>query len=119
MLVIRQEQFDALSAGLLEQFEDRMVADLRNDFPNQTAATPEAPLRVQVRAGIEKARTYGVVDEFDIERYLQCMVLHGQDFDVTPRTAWAGEILRTPGLPGDKKMDQINNHQIFALKGKA
>ena len=113
MLRIRRQQMSKLSAHMLRQFEDRMVVRLRTRFPAETGAMDEPELRQLVQEGIEQANAYDVTAEFDVQRYLECMVEHGRDFDTAPETAWAGDILRTGGLTGAEKMDRIDDYETF------
>lgn len=117
MLKIRKEQMDVMSDYMLIQFEDRMVLHLRSTFPEQTKDTIELDLRAMIEAGIEKADKYDVTDESDVERYLECMVLYGPNFDADSRTSWAGEILRDERLIGTEKMNKINDYELFMLAG--
>jgi len=113
---IRKAQMQALSEYMLDRFEDRMVAHLRSRFPEQTQKMQEPDLRAFIRDGIDRARTYGVTKEFDVRRYLECMVTFGAEFDTEPQTSWAGDILRSEGLTGTGKMDWIDDHATFALR---
>ena len=117
MLKIRAEQMDAFSAYMRKQFEDRMVEHLRSRFPRAVRHMQEEELRELVRKGVKRAEGYGVTQEFDVRRYLECTVEHGADFDVNPATAWAGKILSAEGLSGSAKMDRIDEYETFALRG--
>ena len=113
-LVIRQEQMDSLQAEMVSEFEGRMVVYLPQTFPDQLGATSESDLRSMIRKGIEKAESYGVVLEMDVQRYLESLVVLGSDFDEGPEHEWAGKILDDASLSGTQKMDSIDNHLIFA-----
>ena len=90
---------------------------LRSNFLEQTKNLPEHVLREMIRSGINKAETYEVTDEVDVERFLECMVRYGEDFDNDPKTSWAGEILRDEGFNGREKMNRINDYELFVLLG--
>jgi len=64
---------------------------------------------------MEKGKSYGIEFENDIRRYLECMVVHGADFDEARGTAWAGAILGKTDLNGTEKMDEIANYELFAI----
>jgi len=115
-MIIRREQMDILSEHTLRQFLDRMVAHLKKEFPEQTENMPEDDLRDLINQSMEHAETYGVTDEVDIERYLECTFLYGRDFDANPQTSWAREILRDNDLSGFDKMNRINDYELFILK---
>ena len=85
MLIIRKEQMGVL--------EDRMMVHLQRFFPQQSAALGESGIRETIRYGIERAESYGIVDEGDVSKYLDLMIVFNQDFDTSPETSRAGLIL--------------------------
>lgn len=116
MLTIRREQMAVLERCMFKRFEDRMVVRLSTSYPQQCAAMSEPALRDMIREGTKQAAVYRVTAEFDVERYLECMVLYGVDFDTADRTLWAGEILRAEGVEGSEKMNRIDNHETFSRR---
>jgi hypothetical protein len=68
-----------------------------------------------IHAGIVKAESYDITDEVDVERFLECMVRFGLDFDNHPQTSWAGQILQDKSLSGTEKMNQIDDYALFVL----
>ena len=118
MLRIRQEQYEAMSRYMLEQFEDRMVAHLRAHFSEQTNDLTDSDLRSFIQEGIEHAERHGVEREDDVRRYLEAMAIHGRDFDTDRRTEWAGTILADQSLTGQQKMDQMTDYEVFVLRGR-
>ncbi len=119
MLIIRKEQMDIFGRYMLKQFEDRMVLHLRSAFPKQTKDKPEPDLRLIIQLGIEKAASYDVEGEDDVQRYLGYMVIYGPDFDRNRQTSWAGDILRIENLHGKLKMDRIDERHGLLMKGQA
>lgn len=115
MLKIRQAQMDSLSEAMLKQFEDRMVMHLRAACPEQTRGMSEPELRDTIRTGMGSAAKYGITSEVDIRRYLECVVVYGQDFDTNPKTAWAGHILNNKELSGTEKMNRVDEYALFAF----
>ena len=104
---------DALSAAVLKRFEERMVVHLRRTFPVETRDVNNTDFRRLVHGGIERAESYGVTDNIDLERFLELTVRYGSDFDTRGDTAWAGEILNDPRIPGDDKMNALEDHVLF------
>ena len=96
MLTIRKEQMDAFSHAALRIFECRMVAHLNRHFPKRCAKLGEDGVREWIRYGIERARTYGIVSERDVCKYIDVMFVYGRDFDTDRRRPWAGQILNDP-----------------------
>ena len=115
MLHIRPEQMDAFKDDILRKFEDRMAMHLRSQFPEQTQQMEEPELRQMINNGTFRARKYKVTLEPDVCRYLECMVLHGVDFDTNPKTSWAGNILRNKSMSGRDKMNRIDDYEMFTL----
>jgi len=111
MLIIRKEQMKALSESMHKQFIDRMVLHLKLVFPEQTKQVKN--LHTIIREGIDKARGYNVIAGDDVERFLECMISYGTDFDILPETLWAGEILNRKDIKGSLKMDIIDSYEIF------
>jgi len=45
------------------------------------------------------------------------MVMYGHNFDTSPDTAWAGEILHAKELDGTAKMDLIDERELEMVRG--
>lgn len=91
MFVIRREQLATLSAYMMKQFEDRMVARLAVELQF-------------VQEGVRKARGYRITAEPDVARFLELMKQFGPDFDAAPQFEWARPILTHAALPGHAKL---------------
>jgi hypothetical protein len=98
MLIIRKEQMQVLEQAAFGGFEDRMVVHLQRFFPEQYAALDDDGMRETVRYGIEWAKSYSIVDERDVCRYIDLMIVFGRHFDTSPETLWAGRILNQESL---------------------
>lgn len=118
MLRIRKAQMEAFSASLKEAFIQRMVRHLRTDFPEQLILHElgSDELEPLVRRGMADAEKYGVVNEEDIQLYLECLVLLNPNFDCANDTKWASSILRRDDWDGKMKMDAINDYLLFGLE---
>jgi hypothetical protein len=117
MLRIRKEQMEAFKNDILQKFEDRMSLYLRSQFPEKTQKIQEPELRQMIHAGTFQAQKYKVTLEPDVCRFLECMMVHGVNFDTDPKTAWAGKILRNERMTGRGKMDRIDDYEISMLRG--
>jgi len=117
MLTIRKEQMDAFSQAMLKQFENQMVIHLNSNFPNETKEISEGELRTFIQEGIEQAEQYQITLEDDVRRYLEFIVMYGQNFDTNPDTAWTCEILHTKELDGTAKMDLIDERELEMVRG--
>ncbi|MCU0727305.1 MAG: hypothetical protein MUE73_16220 [Planctomycetes bacterium] len=99
MIRIRNEQKKALAAGSRKDFEDRMVAHIRKFFPKHYEQLKEENTRLLVDHEIERAKTYGIVAERDVCKYIDLSLVFGPDFDADGKQPWATEILT------DKRID--------------
>ena len=115
MIIIRREQMETFENAAMRTFEDRMLVHLRENHPDKIKDMNDEQLRSLIRQGIQQAETHEVVIEWDVCRYLDLVVLHGLDFDESPETTWAGEILRSKELDGTGKMDRIDHYEKFCL----
>ncbi len=118
MLVIREEQMAQFSIAMRTAFTERVVFHLQKDFAAQfgTQVAGEADVASFVERMINKAACYSVVDEQDVEFFIDCAAMLGEDFDRDPRFPWAGEILNRSDLRGAQKMTILHNHLVFAAK---
>jgi hypothetical protein len=114
---IRKEQLDAFSRELESRFVLRLVRHLREDLPGEVAAQglQEQDLEPLVMRGVEDAKRYGVVNEGDLRRYIECLAVLGPRFDTDGKFPWAGEALRRTDIDGEAKMDAIDEHLIFGV----
>ncbi|MFP2907947.1 hypothetical protein ACLESD_23430 [Pyxidicoccus sp. 3LFB2] len=104
---------------MAEQFMEQMATHLREVFPEETQPWSEERLLKHVTEAAERASQYGVVLEGDVQRYLECAVLYGWDFDRAPGSAWARAILEDSSLDGVAKMDALEEYQAAQLDGPA
>jgi len=115
VLTITEAQIRALRDASRAAFGGRAIAHLRRRFPERTAPVEDARLRAFVYAGIGRAKRYGIVGEADVLRYLEYMLIYGARFDTDPELAWAGEILRRKGLGPTRRMDLIDDYDMFRM----
>jgi len=109
MLVIRKEQMAVLKAHMLKVFEDRMLRQMRNQFPDQVAAMTDQQLRRLVQMGISKGAPYHLEQETDLARLIILMLREGEDFDQKPDMAWTRYYLAHEEMPGASKLDLIEH----------
>ena len=113
MLTIQPEQMEAMKKYMADSFEDRMVDHLKKRFPERSEGQPD--LRAMIRDGVARAENYGIEYEFDIRRYLECMLLLGRNFDREKGYPWVREILLREDLCGEGKMDEIQEYMLFEM----
>jgi hypothetical protein len=111
MLRIRREQMQILGAAMQRSFELRMLAEFRADArPVAENMSDDEVLRT-ITLGIEAASQYGIVNEPDVQRYLEYMFIYGAEFDTDPEKERLAEILLSD-IVGNKKMDRIDEYHL-------
>ena len=98
MIVIRNEQMDALGQIGLKVFEDRVVVRLNKLFPEECEALGETIVREIIRYGIRQAKRYDIVIESDVCLYIDLMFVFGVNFDKDRQLTWVPEILNDAKL---------------------
>ena len=110
---------EAFSESMRRQFEDRMVKHLLSRFPDQTSSLDQQALRDLTQWGIDRAESYEIGFQDDIQRYLEYMMVLSTDFDTNSNTLWAGDILRNKFIEGSEKIRRIDNTYLFPRRGRA
>ncbi len=119
MAIIGSELMDAFRRADVKSFQLAMVQHLRLRMAAESAALSADGLMQLVEAGIRNSATYGITGEFDVRRYLECMLVYAEDFDRNPNYAWAGQILLADNIDGAAKMDRIGDYELFVLRKAA
>lgn len=105
MLKISKAQMEGFKRASAQGFEGRMVAYLKDVFPETYEALGEPGARELIRYGMDKAEGYDIVSEYHICLYVCLMIELGRDFDVDPALAWAHEIMTDKII--DKPSDRL------------
>ena len=115
MLTLRKEQMQVFGPLGMKSFEDRVIAHVRKVFPDKAEALGEPKLRDAIRYGTQCARSYSIVSERDVCKYIDLSILYGRDFDKDPSLPWAQSILknkavRSPTMRVDRLFREIKKH---------
>lgn len=115
---IRNEQVQAFARRLEADFAERTADRLRDEFPAEVerSGLDHDGLKQLALRGVADARGFDVINEDDVGRYVECMLILGPEFPDDPQFPWAGQILKTADLDGEAKMDQIDEYLIFDLR---
>lgn len=89
---------EVFEEALLRNFEDEMVQHIKQFTPRQFKSIGEGGIRQVIRAGIERAKTYGLTNRGPVRFYIELMFMLGSDFDTDPQYSWADEILNDLGI---------------------
>jgi len=114
MFTLRQNQIEALDQLSRESFVERMLVHLNRFFPEHCRALGDASMREAIDHGIERAETYGIVNERDVCLYIDLMFGFGRDFDTDPELPWAAEVLNDEQIAAPKQ--RINRLHEVALE---
>lgn len=118
MLTIRTPQIDAFTDALRERFVSRMVAHVAETYPRQFEEAGETATRALVTDGIEVGRANGVTTEGALATLIELMIEVGPAFERSPDRAWARNILGHPTLPGEAKMERIQQRIRARTEGR-
>jgi hypothetical protein len=80
MLVLTKQQLQAFDEMMRRSFEERLLAHLREHFPQQTARMPEPFLRSRIRQEIATAEQHGITRECEVAAYVSIA------FSVSPQS---------------------------------
>jgi hypothetical protein len=85
MLVIRQQQMEALIKGSDEEFLEFLVEHVREEFPEKVAERDEETLRRMVNGGIARAESHGFTLAEDVTAFISVMFEIAPNFDEQPQ----------------------------------
>jgi len=101
MLHIRRAQKDAFHDAAVRDFEERMLAHLRDFSPKHFRILDDDEVRAVIRDGMARAEGHGFTWERTIRYYVDMMFMLGSGFDRDPLLPWAAEGLGE-GAPADQ-----------------
>lgn len=107
MFVLRQQHFDAFAADAKKRFIDEMVEHLQVRFPDECEKMGEAALRARITDCTTRAAKYGVVSERDVAQFTRFTFGIHPDFDTSPETKWAQQILQRKNIAAANRLEEI------------
>ena len=108
MLVIRDEQMKAMQEYMLTKFAGRMFLHLRESFPEEISGISDEELRALIQMGIEKARSYNILEDEDVQGFLEFMITNGPNFHEDEAHPEIQQILSSTEMDGEEKIDEID-----------
>jgi hypothetical protein len=115
MLTIRESQMAALARELIARFDYKALAHVKNCFPQLCAQMGDAGALHYVRAGLRRAREYGLESEYDLLRFLNVMFTLGSEFDSNEKYPWVRPILENRAAPPTTRMNLLMGEIIARL----
>jgi hypothetical protein len=116
VLLVRNVQLGALTAGADEQFAERVRAVLERHWPFQCAELGEAGVLVSIRDTIVEARRFGIETERDVLRYLNARYALGESPAAVPELR---AILERPTLGASFRVDRMTARVLRLLKQRS
>ena len=112
---MRNEQIDAFSRSREIAYEDSLISHIRDFFPDRFQTAGETNVRELIRYGIMRSRSYGIVTERDVCKYIDLMIVFGRDFD--QECVWAQEILTDEDADPVDQIDDLYEVAQFIEEG--
>jgi len=104
MLVIREGQMKAFRTRLLQEFENRRLADIARRFPTRYAELGEAETRSLIQIGVHASEQLDIHAEADVRNYIDLIIVYGESFDRDLKLAFETAPLRNRRLPADARV---------------
>lgn len=118
MLIIRNEQMHVFGTSIQEQFIDRMVAHLANEFTAKHAVWGDAGTREFVRRVILAGDQNGVRSIGAVAVLIELMAQFGERFELSPDKVWARKLLAHPTLPDRPKVEALRDRLASRTGGR-
>jgi hypothetical protein len=109
IIELQRAQMQTMASHCCNHFERRLLQHLRKSFPDETQEKSDKMLFERTRHAVRKAGKYGIEMESDVVRFVDLTFLLGADFDSSPETPWASEILNDKTLTGSQKAELLWN----------
>jgi hypothetical protein len=112
VLVIRNEQIEALRKSALQQFSEENAQRVRLRFADAVSDGTEDDVLERVVRAMHRARQHGITRKCDIEQFIDLEFLYGPEFE--RRHAEPGQILNRKQIDGSRKMALIEDWELFS-----
>jgi hypothetical protein len=93
---------DALKAAAVERYEAEMVMHLTAYAPELARIAGRPALQQVVRAGVERAASFGFTNRGPVQLFLEMICSFGFAFDTDPQYPWAQAALSDPRTQGNQ-----------------
>ncbi len=110
---MRAEHLRAFAQQQRERFVAEMHAHIRTEYPAEHRALGEKGATQFIERSMQKAAKYHITLENEVARFIELLLVLGEDFDVSSKTPWAGPILSEPLVSGRDRLARIEEHIMF------
>lgn len=104
MLIIRGEQFEALSAGRWRQFKARVAAHVTEVLPARAAALGTNGLTAAIDRHVAAGQGWGLASERDLARYVDLLLGLGPEIGADVPGSWIGPMMADQSLPPGERL---------------
>jgi len=118
LLVIRNEQLDALRRARVLEFETQTVARIQQEYPEDFGILGEEGALNLVRHAMRSAASLGIHHPQAIQALLQLYIEFGTELELAPYRQWALQLLDHPTLPGPMKVNLIRGRLSALTQGR-
>lgn len=84
MLKVSNEQIEQFDKVFMERFVKRLIGILREDHPEDVSEYSNEELHELVREGIDRAESYGLESDNDVETFVTLLFTVGWFYDTHP-----------------------------------
>ena len=110
MLTIRREQLSALKTYAVVEYERRMVRHIRAHYSDRTRSMDDETMLARIRNALGEARSFKIVREADVTRYIEYHFELGPDFAIAMLPSEARKVLHDERLSAAYKMKVVGEH---------
>lgn len=104
MLVIRQEQIDALIMGDEDEFVEFLVKHIKDEDPELEKERDDETLREMVRGGIRRAKSHELSTSEDLTAFVSIMFEIAPNFD---EQAEIKAVLKDEKTPPNERIEKL------------
>lgn len=112
MLTLKQHNMDVFKQHALNNYIERMCKHIRVLYPEIFYTLRETDVRSFIEESIQKARLYGLLDEYAVTRFLDYRLLLGNEFELLENNQWILNILTDESYSELAKIAAIDRIQF-------
>lgn len=119
MLSFNQSHLNELASAREAHFEAQLLLRLRQRHAELLAQRSDDELRAGIARMLRKARSFGLVYELDLWRFMEFVMIYGMTLDERADEPWIGATLRRSDIDGTVKMDFLDSIATFGARPTA
>lgn len=96
-----------MEAAAAVSFESELAGHIKDLSPRHARVAGDEAIGQTVRAGIERAKEYGLTKRGPVRFFVETMVMFGSEFDTDPLLPWASGVLTNPSIKDEMERADI------------